>query len=270
MNHQRRNSTKRTESKSKSQSGSSESNERSSAGSEDEDETRDFEQQNEPGNKDKSSEAPPTAQEGPPLIPEERQKNFVVRPGFAYFLVTIPFVQGQRFGLGVKHYRNMVIVSKAEEGSSVADIIKVMDRICDVCSMPVSDKDVCKSMIIRALKYAGEVDMIIERPMEPEAIKMMENALNASQMQEPSVAMAPDVKSIVRRYQEKLKQGHGQMPARKAITDPNKPQANAPHVVLGEGAGKSHISLIIGCDRTPSQVNKLHKVKPKLRKPPSE
>ncbi|KAK6037865.1 hypothetical protein COOONC_24630 [Cooperia oncophora] len=140
----------------------------------------------------------------------------------------------------------------------VADIMKVKDRVCDVNSMPVTDKDVCKTMIVRALKYSGEVDMIIERPMEPEAINMMENALNASQIQEPSVAMAPDVKSIIRRYQEKLKMGHGLMPARKAMTDPTATQkSDAPHVAFQDGQGKSHMSLIIGCDRTPSQINRL-------------
>ncbi|PIO68608.1 hypothetical protein TELCIR_09595, partial [Teladorsagia circumcincta] len=55
----------------------------------------------------------------------------------------------------------------------VADTIKVLDHVCDVSSMPVTDKDVAKTMIVRALKYSGEVDMIIERPMEPQAINMM-------------------------------------------------------------------------------------------------
>lgn len=39
---------------------------------------------------------------------------------FAYYMVILRVTQGLRFGLGIKHYRNMVIVSKVEEGSTQA------------------------------------------------------------------------------------------------------------------------------------------------------
>ncbi|WKY13993.1 hypothetical protein Q1695_004654 [Nippostrongylus brasiliensis] len=198
------------------------------------------------------------------VIPEERRRNFMIKPGYAYFLVTIVFTPGVRFGLGVKHYRNQVIVSKVESGSMVSDTLKVLDRVCDVCSKPVTDKEVCKTMIVKALQNNGCVDMIIERPVEAEAIQTMENALNASKMQQPSVAMASDVKDILRRYNEKLKQGHGQMPVRRALSDPNaNAQRNAVNVKLNEGANKSRMCQLIGSDFTTDQENQMMKVPPR-------
>nr|CDJ98464.1 PDZ domain containing protein [Haemonchus contortus] len=199
-----------------------------------------------------------------PLIPPERKRNFIVREGYAYFLATIILTPGMKFGLGLKHYRNKVVVSKVEDGSMVADILKVMDHICDVCSKPVTDKDICRRLIVKALKANGEVNMIVERPIEPDAVKEMENALNASRMQEPSMALAPDVKDIIRRYSEKLQAGHGQAPAKKALTDSKKErrQEAQRNVNFDVGGGKSHISYIIGCDLTKSQQEKLTKVPP--------
>ncbi|EYC17093.1 hypothetical protein Y032_0031g2270 [Ancylostoma ceylanicum] len=57
----------------------------------------------------------------------------------------------------------------------------------------------------------GTVNMVVERAVEPAAQAQMESYLTASQYQAPSVAMASDVKSIVRRYFDKLKMGHGNM-----------------------------------------------------------
>ncbi|KAK5985495.1 PDZ domain-containing protein [Trichostrongylus colubriformis] len=197
-----------------------------------------------------------------PAMTPERHRNFVVRPGYSYFLVQINFTPGVKFGLGVKHYRNQVIVSKVDPGSMAAETLKVLDRICDVSSKPVTDKDVCRTLIVKSLKDTGAVDMVIERPVEPDALQAMENALNASKMQEPSVAMASDVKDILRRYNEKLQAGLGQMPAKKALSDPNQPRQNG-RVNIDAGNGRSHISLIIGSDRTKSQQEQLQKVPPK-------
>ncbi|XGW06792.1 hypothetical protein V3C99_016816, partial [Haemonchus contortus] len=205
---------------------------------------------------------PEISSEGP-LIAPERERNFIVKEGYDYFLAQIVLTPGLKFGLGLKHHRNRVIVSKVEDGSMVANILKVMDHICDVSSKPVTDKDVCKRLIVKALKESGEVDMIIERPTEPDAIAEMETALNASQMQEPSMALAPDVKDILRRYNEKLQAGHGQRPVKKALTDPKMERKQPQHVAFDDPGGRSHISLIIGCDTTKSQLDKLVKVPPK-------
>ncbi|VDL83531.1 unnamed protein product [Nippostrongylus brasiliensis] len=177
-----------------------------------------------PPSKEGSAEQPQRKaySEQSPVLPAERQKNFNVRPGYSYFLVSIPFVQGTRFGLGVKHYRKQVIVSKVEPGSTSSGTLQVLDRICDVNAVPVTDKDVCKNMIIQSLQTYGEVNMIVERPVESYAVEAME---------------------------------------RKALTDPTKPRTdsnpNAPRLTFQEGPQKSHISLIIGCDRTPSQQAQL-------------
>lgn len=121
-------------------------------------------------------------------------------------------------------------------GSMAAESIKVLDRICDVNALPVTDKDVCKTLIVKSLQQNGEVNMVIERPVEQDALNTMEvsfkeqtslisfwnfqlerdtlqNALNASKLQPPSVAMASDVKDIVRRHNERLRMGFGNIPA---------------------------------------------------------
>ncbi|RCN53009.1 hypothetical protein ANCCAN_01006 [Ancylostoma caninum] len=158
-----------------------------------------------------------------PHIAPQRERNFVVRPGFAYYLVTITFSEGLKFGLCVKHYRNQVIVSKVEEGSLAAESLKVMDRIVDVNSMPVTDKDVCKTLIVNALT----------------------NALSASIEQPPSVAMASDVKSIVRRYTEKLKCGHGERKPVKILLEPGSTGKVYGHVKIPD---TDHHEMLIGMD----------------------
>ncbi|KAL6744017.1 hypothetical protein Aduo_016996 [Ancylostoma duodenale] len=187
----------------------------------------------------------------------ERQRNFITRPGFAYFLVILRVTQGLRFGLGIKHYRNMVIVSKVEEGTLSADALRVADRIIDVNGVPVTDKNVAKTLILRSLQVDGTVNMIVERPVEPAAQAQMESYLTASQYQAPSVAMASDVKSIVRRYFDKLKMGHGNLKPVPALRSPDAPQPEYRRVQFEEGA--QHQSIQIGVDNA-SKAHLLRKV----------
>ncbi|VDL80402.1 unnamed protein product [Nippostrongylus brasiliensis] len=125
--------------------------------------------------------------------------------------------------------------SMLDQGSTSSGTLQVLDRICDVNAVPVTDKDVCKNMIIQSLQTYGEVNMIVERPVESYAVEAME---------------------------------------RKALTDPSKPRAdsnpNAPRLTFQEGPQKSHISLIIGCDRTPSQQAQLKKVPKPSPRPPNK
>ncbi|KAK5965070.1 hypothetical protein GCK32_016975, partial [Trichostrongylus colubriformis] len=107
------------------------------------------------------------------VVPADRSRNFRVRAGFAYFLVTINFYEGVKIGLFVKHYRNQVIVSRVDDASLAAESLRVLDRIVDVNGAPVSDKDVCRTLIVRALEREGAVNMIIERPVDPAAIDFM-------------------------------------------------------------------------------------------------
>uniref|UniRef100_A0A914QAI3 Uncharacterized protein n=1 Tax=Panagrolaimus davidi TaxID=227884 RepID=A0A914QAI3_9BILA len=48
-------------------------------------------------------------------LPPEREKLVTRRPGFSYQLVTIQHQRGCKFGLGIKHYQNKVIVSRVDD-----------------------------------------------------------------------------------------------------------------------------------------------------------
>ncbi|KAK6759102.1 hypothetical protein RB195_016365 [Necator americanus] len=191
----------------------------------------------------------------------ERQRNIVVRPGFAYYMVILRVTRGLRFGLGIKHYRNMVIVSKVEKGTLSADAMKVGDHIIDVNGIPVTDKNVAKSLIIRSLQTDGTVNMIVERAVDPAALALVEGYLTASQLQPPSITMASDVKSIVQRYFEKLKMGHGKMKPVPVLRPPDAPQRDYGRVQFEEGA--QHKSIQIGMDN----LNRAHLLKKVPSKP---
>ncbi|VDO11084.1 unnamed protein product [Haemonchus placei] len=75
------------------------------------------------------------------------------------------------FGLFVKHYRNQVIVSKVENASAP---LQSLDHIIQVNGMPVSDKDVCKTLMVNALQRDSVVNLLIERPIDPAAKELME------------------------------------------------------------------------------------------------
>ncbi|KAL6728605.1 hypothetical protein Aduo_010363 [Ancylostoma duodenale] len=107
-------------------------------------------------------------------IPPDRGKTIKRKKGFAYSLVTINYVKGARFGLGIKHHKDQVIVSKSEKGSVCGDRLKRLDRIIDVNGTQVADRDVCEEMLIKSLQKTKKVTLVIERPIEKEAIAYME------------------------------------------------------------------------------------------------
>ncbi|KAL6728613.1 hypothetical protein Aduo_010370 [Ancylostoma duodenale] len=107
-------------------------------------------------------------------IPPDRGKNITRKKGFAYSLVTINYVKGARFGLGIKHHKDQVIVSKSEKGSVCGDRLKRLDRIIDVNGTQVADRDVCEEMLIKSLQKTKKVTLLIERPIEKQAIASME------------------------------------------------------------------------------------------------
>ncbi|VDO92971.1 unnamed protein product [Haemonchus placei] len=74
------------------------------------------------------------------------------KKGFNYIIVTIHFVKGVRFGLGIKHFNDQVIVSKSEKGSMCGSQLKVLDHIVEVNGVPVIDKDVCREMLIKSMQ----------------------------------------------------------------------------------------------------------------------
>jgi len=138
------------------------------------------------------------------LLPPEREKNLQRREGFTYHLAQIDYQKGCKFGLGIKHFQNKVFVSRVDEGSLSSLALVVGDRIVDVNGAPVSDKDVARTMLLRSLQKTHTVSLAIERAEAEDAKNAVKAALNASEMQAPSVAMASDIQEIVKRQKKKM------------------------------------------------------------------
>ncbi|VDK67879.1 unnamed protein product [Cylicostephanus goldi] len=136
--------------------------------------------------------------------------------------------------------------------------MKPMDRIIDVNGVPVKDKDLCKKLVLNNLVINGEANMIVERPVETAAVAVMAKSMAMSQMQPPSLALPDDVKSILRRYNEKLKQGQGKIEPFRALVDPNNPNQVIQHPKREAHLDPtvSHISVIIPTDDE-SRLNEL-------------
>ncbi|KAK5981319.1 hypothetical protein GCK32_004368 [Trichostrongylus colubriformis] len=102
------------------------------------------------------------------------------REGFSYIEITIHSVKGVRFGLGIKHFNDQVIVSKSEKGSICGSQLKVLDHIVEVNGIPVTDKDICREMVIKSMQNDNMVNLVIERPVNEEAITSMKSFLEAA------------------------------------------------------------------------------------------
>uniref|UniRef100_A0A8R1XZG6 PDZ domain-containing protein n=1 Tax=Onchocerca volvulus TaxID=6282 RepID=A0A8R1XZG6_ONCVO len=137
-------------------------------------------------------------------IPEQYENLFKRREGFTYHYVQINYVKGCRFGLGIKHFQNNVIVTRIDPGSLVAQSLQEKDHIIDINGIKVTDKEVARSLLIRSLKKKNYVSMCIERPVSAKAKDWADDAMNASRMQPPSVAAASDVREIAARQQQKM------------------------------------------------------------------
>ena len=85
------------------------------------------------------------------------------RDGYSYFVAKLTLVPGQKLGLAIKHYQNRVLVSKAEPGSVAGVELQVRggegggnsqvgDHLVDVNAVPVTDKDVARGLLIKALQ----------------------------------------------------------------------------------------------------------------------
>ncbi|KAE9418431.1 hypothetical protein Angca_001145 [Angiostrongylus cantonensis] len=105
------------------------------------------------------------------------RNHLKARDGFIYVLVTIDNVEGQRFGLGIKHCQDQVLVSKSEEGSMCANRLKVLDHIVDVNGTSVVDRDVCRNLLIKSMQDTNKVTVLVERPMNQKAIAAVKDLL---------------------------------------------------------------------------------------------
>ncbi|KAE9417768.1 hypothetical protein Angca_001297, partial [Angiostrongylus cantonensis] len=144
------------------------------------------------------------------LSPSERIRSHLnIRPGFDYYAIELHSVEGIKFGLCIKHYRNQVIICKVDTGSIAAKSLRVLDRIIKVNGLPVTHKDVCKTLISNSITVenrgifvfsVSNLLLVVENP----ASLRIQSALTASLQQPPSVTMPSDVKSIVRRQSMKI------------------------------------------------------------------
>ncbi|VDO42744.1 unnamed protein product, partial [Onchocerca flexuosa] len=112
---------------------------------------------------------------------------------------------GPKLGLGIKHYQNRVLVSRTDQNSLAAQFLLVGDHIIDIDGRPVSDKDVCRELLLKSFQTQRFATMVIERPETMEARHWVQSALASSSAQAPSVAMNSDVREIAARERQKLK-----------------------------------------------------------------
>lgn len=111
---------------------------------------------------------------------------------------------GPRLGLGIKHYQNRVLVSRCDPGSLASQQLQVGDHLIDIDGRPVTDKDVCRELLLKSLQVNRFVTSVVERPETMEARHWVQSALTASAAQAPSVAMNSDVRAIAARERKKL------------------------------------------------------------------
>lgn len=111
---------------------------------------------------------------------------------------------GPKLGLGIKHYQNRVLVSRCDPGSLASQQLQIGDHLIDIDGHPVTDKDVCRELLLKTLQANRFVTTVVERPETMEARHWVQSALAASAAQAPSVAMNSDVRAIATRERQKL------------------------------------------------------------------
>ena len=99
-----------------------------------------------------------------------------------------------------------MLISRCDPESLASQQLMVGDHVVDVDAMPVSDKDVCRDLLIKGLQAKGQITMVIERPETAEAKHWVQQALSAQTAQPPSVQMNSDVRAIAQRERNKLAQ----------------------------------------------------------------
>ncbi|KHJ95712.1 PDZ/DHR/GLGF domain protein, partial [Oesophagostomum dentatum] len=138
-------------------------------------------------------------------IPEARAKLIQRRDGYVYFLAKLVWQpSGPKLGLGIKHFQNRVLVSRCDVGSLSATQLAVGDHIIDIDGVPVTDKDVARDLLIKALQEKREVTSVVERPDTMEAKHWTQQALVTQVCQPPSVQMNSDVRAIAARERARV------------------------------------------------------------------
>lgn len=205
-------------------------------------------------------------------IPPERSKLIIRRDGYTYFVCSqthsftwhvsfeLNFLYcagvlqlariewkpgGPKLGLGIKHYQNRVLVSRCDPNSLAAQQLQVGDHLIDIDGRPVTDKDVCRELLLKSLQSQRFVTTVVERPETMEARHWVQSALAASAAQAPSVAMNSDVREIAARERQKLKKAA-------AVT-----AFYFQAIIIFEGEMKVE-ELTVGCYLAPGDWNKIY------------
>ncbi|KAK6725917.1 hypothetical protein RB195_004314 [Necator americanus] len=177
-------------------------------------------------------------------IPEARAKLIQRRDGYVYFLAKIVWQpNGPKLGLGIKHFQNRVLVSRCDPGSLSATQLAVGDHIIDIDGVPVTDKDVARDLLIKALQEKKEVSAVVERPETMEAKHWTQQALVTQISQPPSVQMNSDVRAIAARERARVKQPKQQPKSILRQSQNTKPiqisEDVASHIIASDNEGRA-------------------------------
>ncbi|VDK56258.1 unnamed protein product [Gongylonema pulchrum] len=84
-------------------------------------------------------------------------------------------------------------------------MLQVGDHLIDVDGIPVTDKEVCRGLLMKNLQAQNFATSVVERAESLEAKQWVQNALFVSIAHAPSVAMNSDVREIAARQRARLK-----------------------------------------------------------------
>ena len=84
--------------------------------------------------------------------------------------------------------------------------LQVGDHMLDIDGVPVTDKDVARSLLLKAIQANSHASMVVERPESMEAKHWVQMALQTNPAQPPSVQMNSDTQQIAQRQQAIIKQ----------------------------------------------------------------
>ncbi|KHN82954.1 hypothetical protein Tcan_14254 [Toxocara canis] len=183
----------------------------------------------------------------------EDEKNQSVPSGFEEVEVLMRLRNQRKLGLFLRQYDSAVIVSRIDQGSISAEILRVDDQFLELDGQRPQSKEEARKIIVRALRKNGQVLMKILRPVSEEAKKAVSE--KKASMDRPSYAMNSDVLKIAQREQDKIRRGSRKKV--RGILSRRSRNSSGGRVSVKE----KHESLVIGMD--PSKGPLQHVPKPK-------
>ncbi len=146
-------------------------------------------------------------------LPSELEKLVQRRSGFEYPLVEVDAAQhpGKTLGLILCTRQHKVYVTAAKQGTIAGNFFKPSDRILALNSVPVSDREVARALIVSS---KGKFNAVIERAATEIAkreVKQLEESYRAEVAKQTVQAkrrvsdMPQDVQQIVEAQRERMK-----------------------------------------------------------------